>query len=209
MLRADHSAGPPCVPAVGAILRCALAGRPRRVQVCLLPPSRSSLECCNLGAKAEYVPTLLVKRPFGCVCNAVGRILRRGFGGCPRLARVRLHPLSHGGPEHCIFCAEAAAFLLPEGCNIFAKAADFCFHLPQPKLRCGGCNVLPRGIELRVPADVLGAAPANDGAFVPSSLYFFEFLTPIPDTSPWNHRPLCVDDWIVVNAKESTPSNKD
>ena len=41
--------------------------------------------------------------------------------------------------------------------------------------------MLPRGVELRVPADVLGAAPANDeGAFVRRFLYFFR----ISDADP-------------------------
>ena len=40
-------------------------------------------------------------------------------------------------------------------------------ELLQLKQRGGGSDVLPRGVELRVPADVLGAAPANvEGAFV-------------------------------------------
>ena len=36
---------------------------------------------------------------------------------------------------------------------------------------------------------------------------FFEFLTPIPDTWPWDRRPLRCGNWIVVYAKESTPND--
>ena len=36
---------------------------------------------------------------------------------------------------------------------------------------------------------------------------FFEFLAPIPDTWPWDRRPLRCGNWIVVYAKESTPND--
>ena len=35
----------------------------------------------------------------------------------------------------------------------------------------------------------------------------FDVLAPIPDTSPWDRRPLCDGKWIVVYAKESTPND--
>ena len=73
-------------------------------------------------------------------------------------------------------------FPLSEGCNLFAEAANFRVDLLQLKLRCGGSDALPRGVELRVPADVLGAAPVDDeGALLfRCSLCFFR----ISDADP-------------------------
>ena len=74
----------------------------------------------------------------------------------------------------CGLRAWAAAVPLSEGCELFAEAPEFRVDLLQPKQRCGGADALPRGVELRVPADVLGAAPANvEGAFVRPFLCFF------------------------------------
>ena len=38
---------------------------------------------------------------------------------------------------------------------------------------------------------------------------FIGLLAPIPDTGRWDRRLLCIGKRFVVNAKESTPSDKD